>query len=173
MRSRRRRGAPVGGRQGGDEKRWARGVGGCGRCISGSMMCPWRRVWWLCWLCLTRQNWCEAQQISPSQTQSTPYSWPWQCSPPRYQQGSMHTHTHTEQIKHGITLHLLLLQRQCWWTSYIQTSMYTLTHYIIHLQPFTLNQASVKDRKLSQYRRVASTDISVVLKVSFSQTQMC
>lgn len=40
----------------------------------GSMMRPWR---WTGWLCLTRQNWCETQQITPSQSPSPPYSWPW------------------------------------------------------------------------------------------------
>lgn len=34
----------MGGREGADGKMRERGGGGCGRCLSGSMMCPWRRV---------------------------------------------------------------------------------------------------------------------------------
>lgn len=58
-------------------------------------MCPWRWVGWLCWLCLTRQNWCETQQITPSRgllhihDADTRNQWGWRW---------IHTHTQTDTL---------------------------------------------------------------------------
>lgn len=103
------------GGEGGDGKRQERGGGGgCRRCISGSMMCPWRRVGRLCWLGLTRQNWCETQQITPSQSQCTPYSWPWHHFP-QNQHGwrwiHKQTHTHLSDLTKSPWSHTVLFRK--------------------------------------------------------------
>ena len=46
-----------GARRWGAEGRWEKTrASWCGRCVSGCVMCPWRRVGWVCWLCLTRKE---------------------------------------------------------------------------------------------------------------------